>query len=152
MILSENFEISLRSRLEQLHTGGAGTIGDMLDLQLLEVDSLQGTVLLRCATAPWMRNLAGTLHGGMCATLVDQSMGCVAYCAMPGEGIAPTIDLQVSYHRPLIPGEDVLIRVKVVSVTKSLMYLSSEASQISRPDRVCITSSATFFYKPMPIV
>ena len=65
---------------------------------------------------------------------------------------ALTIDLQVSYHRPLIPGEDVLIRVKVVSVTKSLMYLSSEASQVSRPDRICITSTATFFYKPMPIV
>ena len=71
---------------------------------------------------------------------------------MPGEGIAPTIDLQVSYHRPLIPGEDVLIRVKVVSVTKSLMYLSSEACQASRPDRICITSTATFFYKPMPLV
>lgn len=148
MILSENFEISLRSRLEQLHTDGAGTIGDMLDLRLLEVDSLQGTVLLRCATAPWMRNLAGTLHGGMCATVVDQTMGCVAYCAKPGAGIAPTIQLQVSYHRPLIPGEDVLMRIRVLSVTGSLIHLSCEAMVASAPEKLCLSSTATYFYKP----
>ena len=148
MILSENFETSLRSRLEQLHTDGAGTIGDMLDLRLLEVDSLQGTVLLRCATAPWMRNLAGTLHGGMCATVVDQAMGCVAYCAKPGAGIAPTIQLQVSYHRPLIPGEDVLMRIRVLSVTGSLIHLSCEAMVASAPEKLCLSSTATYFYKP----
>lgn len=152
MQLNENFKIRLLQRLEALHTRGEGTIGDMLDLRLVDCDLEKGEFTLQCQTQAWMRNIAGTLHGGMCATLVDQSMGCVAYCAMPGEGIAPTIDLQVSYHRPLIPGEDVLIRVKVVSVTKSLMYLSSEACQFSRPDRICITSTATFFYKPMPIL
>ena len=148
MILSDKFEASLRSRLEQLHTDGAGTIGDMLDLRLLEVDSLQGTVLLRCATAPWMRNLAGTLHGGMCATVVDQAMGCVAYCAKPGAGIAPTIQLQVSYHRPLIPGEDVLMRIRVLSVTGSLIHLSCEAMVASAPEKLCLSSTATYFYKP----
>ena len=152
MQLQESMTARLQARLDTLHSRGAGTIGDMLNLSLVECDLEKGEFTMRCQTQEWMRNIAGTLHGGMCATVVDQAMGCVAYCAKPGEGIAPTIDLQVSYHRPLIPGEDVLIRVKVVSVTKSLMYLSSEASQVSRPDRICITSTATFFYKPMPIV
>ena len=152
MQLHETIKDRLQARLDTLHSRGAGTIGDMLDLRLVECDLEKGEFVMQCKTQEWMRNIAGTLHGGMCATVMDQSMGCVAYCAMPGEGIAPTIDLQVSYHRPLIPGEDVLIRVKVVSVTKSLMYLSSEACQVSRPDRICITSTATFFYKPMPIV
>ena len=152
MQLHESIRTRLLERLNTLHTRGEGTIGDMLQLSLVECDLEKGEFVMECQTQGWMRNIAGTLHGGMCATLMDQSMGCVAYCAMPGEGIAPTIDLQVSYHRPLIPGEDVLIRVKVVSVTKSLMYLSSEATQVSRPERICLTSTATFFYKPMPIV
>ena len=100
MQLNENFKARLLQRLETLHTHGAGTIGDMLDLRLVDCDLEKGEFTLQCQTQEWMRNIAGTLHGGMCATLVDQSMGCVAYCAMPGEGIAPTIDLQVSYHRP----------------------------------------------------
>lgn len=152
MQLHENMKPLLQSRLETLHDRGAGTIGDMLQLRLVDCDLERGEFTMQCQTQNWMRNIAGTLHGGMCATVMDQAMGCVAYCAMPGEGVAPTIDLQVSYHRPLIPGEDVLIKVRVVSVTKSLMYLSSEASQVSKPDRICLTSSATFFYKPMPIV
>lgn len=148
MQLHESIKTRLQERLDTLHSRGAGTIGDMLDLRLLETDPLQGTVLLRCATAPWMRNLAGTLHGGMCATVVDQAMGCVAYCAKPGAGIAPTIQLQVSYHRPLIPGEDVLMRIRVLSVTGSLIHLSCEAMVASAPEKLCLSSTATYFYKP----
>ena len=148
MRLHENFEKLLLERLEALHTQGAGTIGDMLNFRLVDCDTETGELTLRCSTQEWMRNLAGTLHGGMCATLVDQAMGFVAYCAKPGEGIAPTIDLQVSYHRPLIPAQDVLIRVRVVSVSKSLIRLSGEAFQADRPDSICLTSHATYFYKP----
>lgn len=148
MQLHESIKDRLQERLDTLHSRGAGTIGDMLDLRLLETDPLQGTVLLRCATASWMRNLAGTLHGGMCATVVDQAMGCVAYCAKPGEGIAPTVSLQVNYHRPLIPGEDVLMRIRVLSVTGSLIHLSCEASVASRPEKLCLSCTATYFYKP----
>ncbi len=148
MQLRKDFEQVLRSRLDMLHTAGPQTIGDMLQLQLEACDTEKGEFQLRCKTSLWMRNLAGTLHGGICATLVDQAMGCVAYCAKPGEGTAPTVQLQVSYHRPIIPGEAVLIRIRVISVTKSLMHLSSEASLASAPDKVCITSTATYFYKP----
>lgn len=149
MTLREDMEQILRGRLAALHTAAAGTIGDMLDLELLEYDPDRAEFLMRCRTGLWMRNIAGTLHGGMCATLVDQAMGCVAYCAKPGEGTAPTVNLQVSYHRPLIPGEDVLIRIRVISVTRSLMHLSSEAMVATAPEKVCITSTATYFYKPI---
>lgn len=150
MQLCKDFEQILRGRLDMLHTAGAGTIGDMLRLRLEVCDADKGELLMRCETKEWMRNLAGTLHGGMCATVVDQAMGCVAYCAKPGQGTAPTVQLQVTYHRPLIPGEDVLIRIRVISVTKSLMHLSSEASLASAPDKLCLTSTATYFYKPNP--
>ena len=81
-----DLEEELRLRLEQLHTCAPGTIGDMLGLELVDCDPPAGAYMMRCRTQPWMRNIAGTLHGGLCATLVDQAMGCVAYCAKPGEG------------------------------------------------------------------
>lgn len=151
MKLPENFESILRSRLQQLHDDGAETIGDMLNLQLVMLEPEQGEVLLRCATAPWMRNLAGTLHGGLCATVVDQAMGCVAWCAKPGEGVVATISLQLNYHRPLIPGEDVLVRIRVMSVTKSLIQLSCEACVASAPEKLCLSGGGTFFYKPKTV-
>ena len=149
MRLHENFKKLLLERLEALHTQGAGTIGDMLNFRLVDCDTETGELTLRCGTQEWMRNMAGTLHGGMCATVVDQAMGCVAYCAKPGEGIAPTIDLQVSYLRPLIPGEDVAIVVRVIAVGHQLIRLSAEAAVASAPDKPCLSSSATYFYKPI---
>lgn len=149
MKVHEDMEQRLLVRLEQLHTLGTGTIGDLLRLRLTGCDLDRGEFRMVCATENWMRNIAGTLHGGMCATVVDQAMGCVAYCAKPGDCIAPTVDLQVSYLRPLIPGEDVAIVVRVISVGQHLIHLAAEAAVASAPDKPCLTSSATYFYKSL---
>lgn len=141
---------TVRNRIALLHEVVPGSIGDQMQFQLVDCDPDRGVYTLSCKTFDWMRNVAGTLHGGMCATIVDQAMGFIAYCVKPGEGIAPTVQLQVTYHRPLIPGEDVLVKIRVISVTKSLMHLAAEASLAGSPDRVCLTSTASYFYKPSP--
>ena len=38
--------------------------------------------------------------------------------------------------------------VGVVSVTGSLIHLSCEASVASRPEKLCLSCTATYFYKP----
>ncbi len=139
---------ALLVRLEQLHTLAPGSIGDQLQLELVESDAGRGIYRMRCRTGYWMRNIAGTLHGGMCATIVDQAMGCLAYCAKPGEGVAPTVQMQVSYHRPLIPEQDAMVSVHLVSVTHSLMHLRAEVSEATQPDRLCLSATAVYFYKP----
>jgi len=144
-----NLKEPLLIRLEQLHTLAPGSIGDMMGLELVDCDPDHGIYTMRCKTYDWMRNIAGTLHGGMCATLVDQAMGCVAYCARPGEGIAPTVELNVEYHRPLIPGKDVRMDIHLVSVTRSLMHLAAEAYVADEPEKLCISASAVYFYKPL---
>ena len=143
----EDMEKIVRDRLAAIHSLAPGSIGSRMEYVLVDCDPEAGEYTLRCRTFDWMRNIPGTLHGGMCATVVDQAMGFIAHCVKPGNGTAPTIEMQVSYHRPLIPGEDVLIRVKVVSVTRRLMRLSSEAFQASDPGKVCLTATATYFNK-----
>jgi len=142
-----DLEQTVRDRLAAIHTLAPGSIGAQMDYELLDCDPQAGEYTLLCRTMPWMRNIPGTLHGGMCATVVDQAMGFIAHCVKRGEGTAPTVELQVSYHRPLIPGEDVVVKVKVVSVTRSLMRFSSEAYQAGKPEKVCLTATATYFNK-----
>lgn len=139
---------ALRRRIAQISEDVPGSIGDMMQFQLLECDPEKGDYLLSCQTAEWMRNFAGTLHGGLCATILDQAMGFVSYCLKPGEGAAPTVQLEIDYHRPLHPGEGVLVKVHVVSVTRSLMNLTAEAMQASHPDKICLSGSGIYFYKP----
>ena len=143
----ENMEQIVRDRLASIHNLAPGSIGDQMQYELLYCNPEAGEYTLLCKTFPWMRNIPGTLHGGMCATVVDQAMGFIAHCVKRGNGTAPTVELQVSYHRPLNPGEDVVTRIRVVSVTRTLMRLSCEAFQAGKPDKVCLTATATYFNK-----
>ena len=140
--------MTVRARIRELHDIAPGSIGDQMHYEVLSSSPDGRTLHMRCRTFDWMRNGPGTLHGGMCATVVDQAMGFAAYCLKPGPGVAPTVQMQVEYHRPLTPGETVLVDVHVVSQTKSLMHLSAEAYSENQPEKVCLTSSATYFYKP----
>ena len=91
-----------------------------------------------------------TLHGGLCATILDQAMGFVSYCLKAGEGTAPAVHLSVDYHRPLRPGERVKVTVRVVSVTRNLMNLTAEACQESHPEKICLSGSGVYFFKKTP--
>ena len=148
METGDKVEESIRRRLAEIHIAAPDSIGAIMDYELLACNPEAGEYVFQCKTMPWMRNIPGTLHGGICATVLDQAMGFVAYCIKPGEGISPTIQMQVSYHRPLIPGEDVTVKVWVVSTTRSLMSFRAEAFQASRPEKLCLSGSATYFYKP----
>ena len=137
----------LERRLETIRTEGKDTIGDMLQLSLVACDTEKGEFLIQGKTDTWMRNLAGTLHGGMCATFVDQCLGLVAYCLKEGQGVTPTLDMTLHYHRPPMPGEDVLIRIKLVSMTKSIIHMGAEVYMASNPGSVCISGSGTSYFK-----
>ena len=143
-----NMEEKVRRRIAEVSETCPGSIGDMMQFQLLSCQPEKGDYLFSCKTLPWMRNFAGTLHGGMCATVLDQAMGFVSYCLKPGKGAAPTVQIEIDYHRPLHPGEDVIVKVHVVTATRSLMNLTCEAVQASNPDKICLSGSGIYFYKP----
>lgn len=140
-------EEKVHRRIAEIKESIPGSIGDIMHFQLLNCDSDCGDYFLTCRTEPWMRNFAGTLHGGMCAAILDQAMGIISYCLKSGEGAAPAMQLKADFHRPLHPGEGVLVKVHVVSATRRLIHLSAEAWQASRPDKIAISGSGIYFCK-----
>ena len=138
---------SVQGSVDGVHRKAPGTIGDLLEFRVLSEDREKGEYILQCRTQEWMRNVIGTLHGGMGATIIDQAMGFVAYSYMPGPGRTPTIQLQLSYHRPLVPGEYVIVKVRVVSVSRTLISMTCDVASALSPERICITGSGTSFFK-----
>ena len=138
---------SVEASIQGLHRKAPGSIGDLMEFRVLKEDREKGEYTLSCKTEGWMRNALGTLHGGMGATVVDQAMGFVAYSYMTGPGTAPTIQMQLNYHRPLVPGEDVIVRIRVISVTRTLVTMTCEAMAAADPDTICVTASATSFLR-----
>ena len=121
--------------------------GNQLKIRFLRWDSDHNIYYLFAHTAQWMCNPDGMVHGGVCASIADEAMGLVAYCLKEGQSIAPTIELHLSFHRPLPPDEEILIKVRPVSVTRRLIHLSAEVSRADFPESVCFSSTATFFCK-----
>ena len=61
--------------------------------------------------------------------------------------MTPTLDMTLHYHRPPMPGEDVLIRIRLVSMTKSIIHMGAEVYMASNPGRICISGSGTSYFK-----
>lgn len=140
-------EQMVRDRIEKVNAGVPDSIGAMMDFQVLPAGDDPKAVTMTCQTFPWMRNYAGTLHGGMCATVVDQAMGFVSNALKGGQAVVPTVQLNVNYHRPLNPGERVAVRVRLVSETRTLVTLSAEAANLSAPEKLCLSATGLYFFR-----
>lgn len=102
-------EIENLSGLELLRNmGGTGDgmppIARLLGMQLEDIEF--GTVSFSVVTRPEFANPLGTLHGGICATLLDSVLGCAVHSTLePGIGYG-TIELKVNYVRTVpVDGE-----------------------------------------------
>ena len=142
-----NKEMTLDDCIERLHQLAPGSIGDLMNFWVVSEDRERGEYTLRCKTFDWMRNTGGSLHGGMGAAILDQAMGYVAYSYIPGPGKNLTVQMQQSFYRPLIPGEDVIVRVRVISAGRTLISMTAEASRASDPNQICISGSGTSYFK-----
>ena len=72
-------------------------------------------------------NRRGHLHGGMLATLADNSLAWLVVAAVPGRPIA-TIQLNVHFIAPARLGDFIEARGEVVKATRSLVFVRGRFS------------------------
>lgn len=138
----------LQALIPSFHTLAPDTVGDRFGFSLESWDEAADTYTFRCRTEKWMANAAGSLHGGMAAAAVDQAMGFVVHCIQPGAGFSPTVEMQMSYHRPLRAEGALLVRVQVLTRGKSLMHLRAEVYGENAPDKLCVSATAVYAFVP----
>src|SRR5512138_2992851 len=74
-------------------------LADVLGFRLEEIE--EGKVVVTLEPAEFHYNPIGVLHGGIAATLFDSSLGCAVQSLLPPAHIAPTLQLQINYVRPI---------------------------------------------------
>jgi uncharacterized protein (TIGR00369 family) len=95
-------ELSLPPILEVLDIS-EGTIGD-------------GWIEFAMRPQPFMMNLAGTVHGGVLATLVDSALTCALVTRLPQGMACVSIDLQMRFFRPArMSAERLVARAEIVN-------------------------------------
>lgn len=103
------------------------------------------TLELAFDVQPWMRNPANILHGGLTAMMLDSTMGILSRCYVRGEGITPTITMEVSYLLPIPIGAELHVRARAAHTGRAISNLLAEAWVADEPGRLCATASGAFF-------
>lgn len=85
----------LKAVLEQQKTN----LGTLLDMS---VETLEpGRVAFGLRTREDFGNPLGTLHGGICSTLLDSAMSCAVHTSLPEGAGYTTLELKVNFVRPV---------------------------------------------------
>ena len=73
------------------------SIGRLLGMRPVRIDS--GEVSFAVTPKPDFANPLGTVHGGICATLLDSVMGCSVHTTLPAGVGYTTLELKINYIR-----------------------------------------------------
>ncbi|GED96684.1 PaaI family thioesterase [Gordonia crocea] len=73
------------------------SIGRLLGMRPVSLD--EGKVSFAVTPQPDFANPLGSVHGGVCATLLDSVMGCAVHTTLPAGVGYTTLELKVNYIR-----------------------------------------------------
>lgn len=72
------------------------------------VEAEKGRVVITALPSDEHLNPAGTVHGGVAATLLDSCMGLAVRTMLPRGAGSTTLEFKISFLRPITPGMGVL--------------------------------------------
>ena len=100
-------------------------IADLLGWELIAADAAAGTIGIAFHPTAAMLNPRGTVQGGIVAAMLDDTMGPALANTTGGTIVPSSIDLNVSFLRPVQPGR-VIGRGRVVKLGKAVAFLEAE--------------------------
>ncbi|MGD0054178.1 MAG: PaaI family thioesterase [Acidimicrobiales bacterium] len=119
--------MSGRQFLESIRSGlyPAPPIAALMGLDIDEVD--EGRVVFRCVPDESLYNPIGVVHGGLVCTLLDTVIGCAVHSTLEAGVAYTSIDLSVSYLRPVRAGAKALIATgRVTKPGRRVAFASAE--------------------------
>jgi len=137
-------EPAARSGLETLRDmiahGAPPAMAVTLGFKLVEVE--EGRAVFVGTPHAGVYNPLGSVHGGYAATLLDSACGCAVHSRLkPGQSYT-TLELKVSYHRPMtIETGEVRAEGRVIQLGRRAAF--SEAKITDAQGRLYATATST---------
>ena len=109
-----------------------------------ECDFETKTLRLSFPVEEYMRNPAGVMHGGAVAGALDITMGSLTFY-MAGEKLTPTINLNVSYERPIPTGKRLWVESTCYACGHTMAYANARAWVEGCPEKIVASGSGTYY-------
>jgi uncharacterized protein (TIGR00369 family) len=116
-----------------------------LGLEFVEIDGERGTIEIKFEAKPEFLNPAGNVQGGFLAAMLDDTMGTALAATLDLGLFAPTVNLNVQFHRPAMPGPLKGLG-RVVMRGREMCHGSAELWQ---NDKIVATATGTFVIRKM---
>jgi uncharacterized protein (TIGR00369 family) len=89
-------------------------------------------------------NPAGLLHGGVISTLMDMAMGILVIPII--DGAPPTVELNVSYLRPVKQGETLRFHARITHLGRTVIHTAADAVNLES-GKVAASGRGMYFTK-----
>ena len=120
----------------------------MLGWELIDQWPDEGRIELAFLATASMLNPRGTVQGGFVAAMLDDTMGPALVTMTAGGEVPITMDMNVSFLRPVMPGR-VVGRGRVISRSRTSAFLEAELFDTAGLLLARATSTARIVdYKP----
>ena len=114
----------------------------LLGWRLIDLNIEEKWIKVGFDAKPEFLNPAGNVQGGILAAMLDDAMGPIVVAVSNAEAIAPTIDLQVSFIRPVKPGP-ISVLAQITNMGKQIVFL--EAKLFDSNGKLCARAIASSF-------
>lgn len=115
-------------------------IAKLLGWRLLDVDAEAGTLRVEMQATPEFLNPGGTVHGGMMAAMLDETLSPTLAATLKEGEFCPTLELKVNFIACTGPGP-IIGEGRIVSKGKSICFL--EGRLLDGKGKLLATASAT---------
>jgi uncharacterized protein (TIGR00369 family) len=115
-------------------------IGVKLGFSLVEIE--QGRAVFEGSPNADVYNPLGTVHGGYAATLLDSACGCAVHSSLRAQQGYTTLELKVSYHRPLSDASGpVRAEGRILSIGRRAAFVEATLKDVN--GRLCASATST---------
>lgn len=124
--------------------------GKWLGYKLLKANTKNNSVEVGLKIGKKHLSPAGKVHGGVISGFFDYACGAAVFTMLQPKDLCATIELKVSYFRPVMLGDELKACVRVVFRGKSFcslqgfLFARSTSRKISSKDPIAMVS-ATFY-------
>lgn len=110
--------------------------------RLVSCDGPSLTLELEHDTKAWTSNPMGIVHGGVLAMILDNAMGLTCCCLY--DHFTPTINMNITYSRPVPLNEAIRLRVSVTLAGSTTAQMQAQIFLPSQPNRILVSASGVY--------
>ena len=118
-------------------------INEMMAVSYCACSADERTLELCHQVAGWEVNVMGSMHGGLFTFLLDATMAIVSR-AYTGDEITPTMDIHVSFLRPVRQGDVAHMKARIDYVGRHMIHLTAEL-RTEQSGQLCASAAANFY-------